>query len=143
MNRKKIATALLFDREGKLLIYLRDDKPTISFPNHWDLFGGHIEEGETPEIALTREIEEELGIIVYNFKKFNEYIDEGGVHPNTKPNIKYVYWAKIDAIPEELTLMEGQELTSIDLSERKTIRFANILGKIVDDFANTNIHLLT
>ena len=41
----EIAQALLFDRDGKLLIYLRDDKPTIPFPNHWDLFGGHVEVG--------------------------------------------------------------------------------------------------
>ena len=52
----QIATALLFDRDNKLLIYLRDDKPEISFPNHWDLFGGHVEEVETPEQALVREL---------------------------------------------------------------------------------------
>jgi 8-oxo-dGTP diphosphatase len=34
-----------------LIIYLRDDKPDIPFPNHWDLIGGHVEEGETPEQA--------------------------------------------------------------------------------------------
>ena len=50
------ATVLLFDSEGKLLIYLRDDEPEIPFPNHWDLFGGHVEEGETPEMALVRQV---------------------------------------------------------------------------------------
>lgn len=30
----QIAQALLFDRDGKLLIYLRDDKPSIPFPNY-------------------------------------------------------------------------------------------------------------
>ena len=52
----QIAQVLLFDRHNRLLIYLRDDKPAIPFPNHWDFFGGHVEEGETPEQALVREV---------------------------------------------------------------------------------------
>src|SRR5439155_1588409 len=59
---KQIAMVLLFDRHDRLLIYLRDDKPEIPFPNHWDFFGGHLEEGETPEQAMIREVKEELGI---------------------------------------------------------------------------------
>jgi len=59
---KHIAMVLLFDRHDRLLIYLRDNKPEIPFPNHWDLFGGHVEEGEAPEEALVRELKEELGV---------------------------------------------------------------------------------
>jgi 8-oxo-dGTP diphosphatase len=32
------------------------------YPNVWDLPGGHIEPGETPTVALARELNEELGI---------------------------------------------------------------------------------
>jgi 8-oxo-dGTP diphosphatase len=32
------------------------------YPNVWDLPGGHVEQGETPVIALGRELYEELGI---------------------------------------------------------------------------------
>ena len=58
----QVAACLLFDKNGKLLIYMRDDKPQISFPNHWYLFVVIMEEGETPEQTLVRKIEEELGI---------------------------------------------------------------------------------
>jgi 8-oxo-dGTP diphosphatase len=61
-NLKQIAQVLLFDRDRRLVIYLRDDNPEIPFPNHWDLLGGHLEDGETPEQALVREIKEEIGI---------------------------------------------------------------------------------
>jgi len=40
------------------LIYLRDNKPGIPFPRHWDLFRGHVEEGETPEEVRYFSIEE-------------------------------------------------------------------------------------
>jgi 8-oxo-dGTP diphosphatase len=128
---KQIAHVLLFDRSGRLLIYLRDDNPAIPFPNHWDFFGGHVENGETPEAALVREVKEELGIELEQWNFFRRYVCTQG---DAYPNVKYVYWARIEAAPEELTLYEGQRLKSLRIEERSTIRFANILGTILEDF---------
>lgn len=130
---QEVAAALLFDRNGRLLIYLRDDKPEISYPNHWDLFGGMVEEDETPEHALVREVEEELGIRLNMFTLYRDYDSFG----ESIPNRKYVYVAHVNYIPEELTLRDGgQYLISIPLSERHNYKFANILGQIIDDYAN-------
>lgn len=46
----------------KLLIILRDDKPDIPWPNHWDFPGGGREGVETPEETLIREVKEEVGL---------------------------------------------------------------------------------
>ena len=59
---KEIAAIILENDKGEFLLALRDNKPGIPFPNHWDLIGGHVEDGETPEEALVREVKEELDI---------------------------------------------------------------------------------
>jgi len=128
---RQIAQALLFDRDGRLLIYLRDDKANIPFPNHWDLIGGHVEPGETPDQALVREVKEEIGVNLGHWQFFRRYECLAG---DAYPNVKFIYDAVLDSVPAELNLYEGQRLISIDADQRKNVRFANILAAILDDF---------
>ena len=132
----EVATALLFDADGKLLIYLRDDKPDIPFPNYWDLFGGHVEKGETPEVALVREVQEELGIEIENYQHFKTYHCMEG---DARPNIKHVYSVQITQVASELTLYEGQYHKGIDIDQRHKYQFSNILGNIINDFVAEGI----
>lgn len=51
----------LLVRDGRVLLGRRaDDRAWL--PGAWDVFGGHIEPGESAEDALRREVGEELGI---------------------------------------------------------------------------------
>ena len=130
---KKIAAIILKNKKGQILLYLRDNKPNIPFPRHWDLFGGYIEEGETPEDALVREVKEELAYNLKEYKFFKKYeCLEGDAHPN----IKYVYVGKVDKPIEELTLQEGEKLQFFSREEIPKVKFANILKKIVIDYIN-------
>lgn len=52
--------ALLCD--GQILTILRDDKPTIPWPDMWELPGGGREGEETPFECVQREVFEELGL---------------------------------------------------------------------------------
>lgn len=45
-----------------VLTLLRDDRPDIPFPAHWDLPGGGREGQETPVVCALREAEEELSL---------------------------------------------------------------------------------
>src|SRR5205085_11015572 len=54
-----VAALIVVDGSGYLL-QRRDNVPQIFFPDHWGLFGGAIDPGETPEAALRRELREEL-----------------------------------------------------------------------------------
>lgn len=58
---KEIAQAVLLVN-GAYALQLRDDTPAVAARGMWALFGGALEEGESPEAALRREISEELGI---------------------------------------------------------------------------------
>jgi len=131
---KKIAAVILENDQNEILLYLRDNKPDIPFPHHWDLFGGYIEEGETPEEALVREVKEELNYNLKDFRFFKEYdCTSGDVHPNTK----YVYVGRINEPIENLSLQEGERLKFFSHDEIPNVKFANILKSIVMDYLKT------
>jgi 8-oxo-dGTP diphosphatase len=130
---KKIAQIIFENDKGEFLLYLRDGKQGIPFPYHWDLFGGHIEEGETPEEALIREVKEELNYNLRDFEFFKEYkCLEGDAYPN----IKYIYSGKIHLPVEEITLLEGDRVQYFTKEEISCVKFANILKEIVFDYIN-------
>ncbi|MDR6233335.1 NUDIX hydrolase [Pseudomonas oryzihabitans] len=54
--------ALLCD--DQILVYQRDDKPSIPWPGLWDLPGGGREDDETPERCALRELEEEFSLVL-------------------------------------------------------------------------------
>lgn len=58
----KIVSAIVV-ANGKVLLLLRDDNPEIRDPSCWQLPGGGVEDGETPDEAIKRELQEEIGII--------------------------------------------------------------------------------
>ena len=63
MGKPPISVAIaILHRHNQFLLQLRDPIPTnIVYPGHWGFFGGHIEPGETPDVALRRELIEEIG----------------------------------------------------------------------------------
>jgi len=54
-----VAIGLLI-KEGKVCLSLRQSHQHLA--DHWEFPGGKIEQGETPQEALTREFKEELGV---------------------------------------------------------------------------------
>jgi len=48
---------ILLNDMQHILLHLRNDKPDIPYPNMWGLPGGHMDEQETPEACIRRDIE--------------------------------------------------------------------------------------
>lgn len=55
-----VAAVALIDADGRVLIAQRPEGKNMA--GLWEFPGGKVKDGETPETALVRELEEELGI---------------------------------------------------------------------------------
>jgi 8-oxo-dGTP diphosphatase len=130
---KEIAAIILENDKGEFLLYLRENKPGIPFPDHWDLIGGHVEEGETPDEALVREVKEELDLDLKDYTFYKKYeCLTGDAYENTK----YIYTGKINLPIEEITLLEGVRPQFFTREEIPDVKFANILKTIVMEYIN-------
>lgn len=121
---RQVSLAFLTNQDN-ILLYLRDDRPDISYPGYWALLGGEIEPGESPLDAVRREIREEIGcearglILVRKFDVVN--------NPMCDDHTIYLFSGKIDRKLEEMRLTEGQELRYFTLEEFRTLKFPDPL----------------
>ncbi|MCE9573480.1 MAG: (deoxy)nucleoside triphosphate pyrophosphohydrolase [Deltaproteobacteria bacterium] len=60
--RKLVVAGLIATDDGRVLITQR--KADQALPLQWEFPGGKIEAGESPEVALARELREELGAAI-------------------------------------------------------------------------------
>jgi 8-oxo-dGTP diphosphatase len=98
--------AIVQNRQGQVLLQQRDDKPNLPFAGYWTLPGGKVEDGETPEAAINRELLEEieLKLPLYLWKVY----ERPGPHSITI--VQYVYTGKTERPISSLAVNEGQAL---------------------------------
>jgi len=73
MNREELTyrqstSAVILDKAGRILIVQNNSYKD----NEWNIPGGGIEEGETPEITIIRELKEELGSDKFEIAKVSK-----------------------------------------------------------------------
>jgi len=126
MDKPIAVSIILLNSKNEVLLFLRDDKSTIPFPNTWDLLGGHIEEGESPEECIRREMDEEIEIKLGEIKLFKKYewpdFDE------------FIFWKVIDLNIPEIDLHEGQRLAYFNRSQLNSTELAFHYNQVFQDF---------
>jgi 8-oxo-dGTP diphosphatase len=115
---------LIENKEGKVLLQLRDNKPDIPYPNCWGTFGGQIEEKESPEEAIEREIMEELEYKLSNPEYFGNFPFDGY-------NIYMYRIIDHDLKLDKLTVKEGQKGKFFSLEDIRNANFAANCREIV------------
>ncbi|HTE20616.1 MAG TPA: NUDIX domain-containing protein [Armatimonadota bacterium] len=124
---KPRVAGVILHREGRVLLQHRDDNPAIRWPGAWAIFGGHVEEGEEPEDAARREIEEELGLRL-----------DGPLSPvyhgADEHRERFIFAEPLPVPPEALTLMEGQGMALLSPAEFEGYPLVPIHREILDGF---------
>ena len=117
---------LIVNDADQILLLLRDDNPEIPYPNMWDIPGGHVEEGETPEECIVREMKEEMGLDIPPPKLFlvTEFADR----------TEHTFWLPMNLDITKLDLTEGQCLRWFSEAEVRGIALACEFNGIVEVF---------
>ena len=133
MIRVPAVAVIIENTYGEVLMLLRDDRPDISYPNHWSLAGGRMERGETPEKAAHRELLEEIGIDLdlTLWKRYDR------PHPPLIVD-QHIYLAKIDLPLESLSLGEGQGMHFFKQYELKSLKIAFDFDSLLDEYFLTD-----
>lgn len=124
--KRKGSSIIFINNKRQVLLFLRDDKADIPYPNTWDIPGGHVEDNETPEQCIVREMREEMGIELNNFQLFSkvEFVDR----------IEYTFWKCEDLDINKITLTEGQCLRWFTEDEARNTVLAYGFNRIIADF---------
>lgn len=121
------AGIILINNNNEVLLLLRDDKPEIPYPNQWDIPGGRIEDGETPDVTIRREMLEELGLkSLSDFRLFKIYKSDNLTD--------FIFWKRINLNPDQINLTEGQRLKYFSFDEIKKTKLAFNYNKVIEEF---------
>src|SRR5688572_28931851 len=100
LKKKEGGSAIFLSKDRRVLLYLRDQKSGIPFPNTWDLLGGHVELRETADQCIERELREEIEYEGPRPQLFKIY--------DLDDRIEHTYWVVADLDVTKTPLHEGQ-----------------------------------
>ena len=124
--KRKGCSILFVNDQDQILLFLRDNIPQIPYPNMWDVPGGHVEDRETPEECICREMKEEMGLDLDEYHLFSvkEFTDR----------TEFVFWKKANLEIADIDLTEGQRLRWFTRDEARETELAYGFGQIIEDF---------
>jgi 8-oxo-dGTP pyrophosphatase MutT (NUDIX family) len=124
---------ILVNVEAKVLLQLRSNDDYL-YPNCRTLPGGRVEESESLEQAILREVKEELGFDLRAYDLFKTIVENS----LTETTERHIYWGKISERIENPKLGEGTALMYFSLEEIPRLEVAFELKPVIIDFLKTH-----
>lgn len=124
----EIATVLLFDRRGWVLLQERDEGAP-SDPDRWSLVGGHIEPGEDPLAAAVRELEEETEIRV----AAEELLPFGTRDHRDRAVRFHLFVAPATLTDADVVCHEGRQIVFVDPATLDALDATEITRRVVGE----------
>ncbi len=119
----KVCVSGILLKDNKILLGKRSSDRDF-YPNVWDTIGGHCEGNETLEQTLTRELQEEIGIIPNKFIHIAMLEDPV---PDIHGDYEYHIYLVTDwtGSPSNLSLKEHSELRWFDIADALKLKLAH------------------
>jgi 8-oxo-dGTP pyrophosphatase MutT (NUDIX family) len=109
----RIATILLVDRRGWVLLQERDEHAPRA-ANQWGMVGGHVEPGEDFEPAAYRELAEETGLRLPP-GTLQRWRREPFRYSDATAPYDYTVWtAAVDLTDDDIVVGEGRRIVFVD-----------------------------
>jgi 8-oxo-dGTP diphosphatase len=131
--QRRVVAAILHNDKREVLLQLRDDKPTIPYPNHWTFFGGAVEIGEAPDDAVHREMMEELEISI-PLMFWKSYECPARTIAGKVATTNYVYFGQMTRDISTLKLLEGQAMRYFSQAESVGLDLAFMQSPVLAAF---------
>lgn len=114
------APAIIINEKGEILLGKRSSHTV--YPLYWNLPGGIIENGESIEEAIKREVKEELGVEVVKLKRGKDIYQNLPNKHRSYHTIDIPYFCKIKGIPKpkeetiEVKWFKPEEIKNLQLA---------------------------
>ena len=134
MNVRHVSVVVFYTKDKRIL--LQDRRNMSKFGEDWGFFGGGIEEGETPEEALVREIKEEL---TYDLKDFKFIGKAFGIVNSEHAVEAYVFISPLDDKQKHFKQKEGAGMKLFTIEEAEKLKLMPGIDKEILKLIKENL----
>jgi 8-oxo-dGTP diphosphatase len=133
IEQKQVVGAILYNRHGEVLLQQRDDKPNLPYAGYWTFFGGAVEAGETPELAIVRELREELELRL-PLRFWQQYVCPARTIPARMITYNSLFLGQLERDKTPTVLHEGQAMRWFDVDAAKELTLAFMQSPYLMEF---------